>query len=312
VAPTFATLAVAQIALGFALAAVLSGAVAAAGEWPSARARSTVLSWALNGQPSAWVIGMPLIGVVAGVSWRLTWIVVPLASAVLALIAVRRLPSGEIPVRPRGAGGVTQVLRRGAVARWAVGELLAYSAWSGTLVFAGALFAESYGSSPALTGMLLGGAALAYIPGNVLARRTLDGTSTLPLGILALGASAGVAVFGVVRPSVEMSASVFALLALLSGARGFAGSIRGMVLAPDHKVAVMGLRAAATQFGYLLGSGLGGFALATGGYPGLAAMLSSLFALAALPHLVARGSSVPTAIGGEGSTRRARRPWSTR
>jgi predicted MFS family arabinose efflux permease len=157
------------------------------------------------------------------------------------------------------------------------------------LVFAGALLVESYGASVGLTGLLLGVAAAAYLPGNVLARRTLDGASPLPLALLAAAASVGVAVFGAVPAGPSFSTSVFALLAFLSGARGFAGSIRGMRLArddaPGDKVALMSLRAAATQFGYLLGVALGGLGLAVGGYPGLAVVLASLFALGSLPHV---------------------------
>ena len=46
----------------------------------------------------------------------------------------------------------------------------------------------------------------------------------------------------------------------------------------------MRIRTAATQFGYLLGSALGGIALAAGGYPALGAVLGGMFLLAAAPH----------------------------
>lgn len=293
VAPSFVALAAAQVALGAALACILSGAVAAADEWPPEAARRRVLSWALNGQPSAWVIGMPLIGVVAAISWRLAWLVVPLGSALLALLVLRRVPATPTPTRSDGATTtITHVLRRRAVARWAVGEVLAFAAWAGTLVFAGSLFVQSYGASPELTALLLGAGAVAYLPGNLLARRAIDGASARPLALLAALASVVALAFGAVRPSIGFSAVAFGALAMVAGARTFGGSIRGMTLAPDAKVAVTGLRAAATQFGYLLGSVLGGAALAAGGYPGLAVMLASLFALAALPHLGRRESGV--------------------
>lgn len=285
VAPSFAALAGAQVALGVGLAAVLSGSVAAAGSWPAEHDRPVVLSWTLNGQPTAWVVGMPVIGLVAGLGWRLTWVAVPFASAFLASIALRRLPRTVTARRTDHRAVLARVLVRGPVARWALGELLAYSAWSGTLVFAGALFVESYGASPARTGLLLGGAAIAYVPGNLLARRWLDGRAATPLAALAATASIGVAVFGSARPSWWFSAAILALLAFVSGARGFGGGIRGMALAPNDPIAVGSLRAAATQFGYLVGSALGGAALATGGYAGLAAALASMFALAAIPHL---------------------------
>jgi predicted MFS family arabinose efflux permease len=47
----------------------------------------------------------------------------------------------------------------------------------------------------------------------------------------------------------------------------------------------MGLRAAAVQFGYLLGAASGGAALAVGGYALLGATLGVLFLLGVAPHL---------------------------
>ncbi len=45
------------------------------------------------------------------------------------------------------------------------------------------------------------------------------------------------------------------------------------------------IRAAAIQFGYLLGAAAGGVALALGGYPAVGAVLAALFLTGALPHL---------------------------
>ena len=48
------------------------------------------LSWALIGQPAAWIVGMPLLGVAGGHSWRYAWLGLPLVGAVLAAAAVAR------------------------------------------------------------------------------------------------------------------------------------------------------------------------------------------------------------------------------
>jgi len=50
------------------------------------------------------------------------------------------------------------------------------------------------------------------------------------------------------------------------------------------------IRTAATQFGYLLGSALGGIALAAGGYAALGAAFGVMFLLAAVPHAAALSS----------------------
>jgi predicted MFS family arabinose efflux permease len=50
----------------------------------------------------------------------------------------------------------------------------------------------------------------------------------------------------------------------------------------------MSMRAAANQFGYLLGAGVGGLALAVGGFEALGVTLSAMFVTAALIHLPTR------------------------
>ena len=288
-APSFAVLAGAQVAIGGGLAIVVSAAVAAAAEWAADTNRARVLSWTLVGQPAAWVVGMPVIGAVAEVNWRLTWLAVPFAASVLALRAVRR----RRPADPASALNASSrhLWRDPAVAGWAIGELFAFAAWGGTLVFSGALFVESYEITPGGVGLLLAAGAAAYFPGNFLARRWV-GRAARPLLVgSALLLAAGVAVFGAVRPGVAFSGVVFAALVCLAGGRTMAGSAIGLDAAPEHKLAVTSIRAAATQFGYLLGAGAAGAALTAGGFAALGAAQATLFVAAAAPHVLIAASA---------------------
>ncbi|MGE5636776.1 MAG: MFS transporter [Nocardioidaceae bacterium] len=283
-APSFTALAGAQVAIGSGLGIVVSAAIAAAAEWAGDGDRARVLSWALVGQPAAWVAGMPAIGAIAEVDWRLTWLAVPFAASVLALGAVRRR-------RPAtSASGLSAswrpVWRDPAVAGWAIGELFAFAAWGGTLVFSGALFLESYEITPGTVGLLLAAGAAAYFPGNFLARRWVARAARPLLVGLALLLAAGVAAFGAVRPGLAFSGVLFAALVCLAGGRTMAGSAIGLDAAPEHKLAVTSMRAAATQFGYLLGAGAAGAALAAGGYAALGAAQATLFVAAAVPHVL--------------------------
>ena len=61
----------------------------------------------------------------------------------------------------------------------------------------------------------------------------------------------------------------------------------GMDRAPDDRVAVMSMRAAANQFGYLVGAAAGGLALALAGFAGLGIALGCMFAAAVLVHVPA-------------------------
>jgi predicted MFS family arabinose efflux permease len=238
---------------------------------------------------------MPIVGAVAAVEWRLCWVVVPLASAVVAVLAVRARrpdPPAATPVAWRA------LVRRGPIAGWAAGELLAYAGWGGTLVYAGALFVESHGLSPRATGVLLGLAALAYFPGTMLARRRIETSPRVLLIGLGIAVAVAVAVFGLVRPAAWFSWLAFAAAVGLAGGRAITGSAFGLDAAPDERVAVMAIRAAATQFGYLLGAGLGGLALAVGGYGALGAVLGARSrVLSALSGAALLASSAATRFG---------------
>jgi predicted MFS family arabinose efflux permease len=282
-APAFWILAVAQAIAGVGIGISYSAAVAAAAEWSRPSERSRVLAIALLGPPLAWIVGMPLVGVLGEASWRVAWLVVPVAMAVVAgALLLQRARTPPAPAR----AGLRAVLAQPDVARWSVGELLAFSGWAGALVYMGALLVESYDLSIAATGLALGFGALVYVPGNILFRRWVDSHSRLLLVALALSAAATVAVVGAVRPSVWFSVAVFSLLCFIAGGRTLAGSARGLGLAPELRLGVTGVRTAALQSGYFVGAAVGGAALALGGYGVLGLAFAVLFVGAAIPHLV--------------------------
>ena len=282
-APSLAVLAAAQALVGVALAVLLAAGVAAAGEWVPAAGRSRTLAWALAGPPAAWIVGMPAVAVTATASWRMAWLAVPLLSSLVALAAVALLR----PTRPAVDQLHDAAVHAGerGIAAWAIGETLLFAAWGGTLVYAGALLRESYAISLSQTGLALGAAAAAYLPGTFLARRWAE-TSARRL-LVASGSAAALltAVFGLVRPTVAFSVAVFAALAFVAAARTFAGSAHAVQATAKRRAAMTSARAAAMQFGYLLGAGLGALALNAGGYGALGAMLAGLFALTVVPHL---------------------------
>ena len=87
-APSFAVLAAAQGVLGVGVGVLVAVGIAAAGEWPPPARRPHVLAWAIAGMPTAWIAGMPVVGLLAGAGWR----------------AAVRGPRGR---RPRRAGADT-------------------------------------------------------------------------------------------------------------------------------------------------------------------------------------------------------------
>jgi MFS transporter, DHA1 family, inner membrane transport protein len=291
-APDLAVLALAQTLVGVGIGVSYSAAIAAAAEWTAAADRSRVLALALLGPPLAWIVGMPLVGLVGEVSWRLAWLVVPVALAAIATALLLSRPA--TPPAPTRAG-LRAVLTYPGVARWSTGELLAFSAWAGALVYVGALLVESYDLSVAATGLALGFGALVYVPGNLLFRRWVDTHDRRLLAGLALSAAATVAVLGAVRPSFWFSEAVFCLLSFIAGGRTLAGSARGLGLAPELRLGVTGVRTAALQSGYFVGAAIGGIALSAGGYGLLGAALAALFVGGAVPHLLPVAVEAPAA-----------------
>jgi predicted MFS family arabinose efflux permease len=101
-APDLAWLAFAQVPVGAGIAILTTAATLAAAAWVPGERRTTALSWALAGSPGAWIVGMPLIGLVAGRNWRYAWIVLPLGAALLA--AAPRPTSGSRASSRRSCG----------------------------------------------------------------------------------------------------------------------------------------------------------------------------------------------------------------
>jgi predicted MFS family arabinose efflux permease len=283
VAPDFPVLIAAQVLAGFGIGISYSVAVAATAEWSTATDRSRVLAIALLGPPLAWIVGMPLVGIVGEVSWRLAWLVVPVSMALVAIVLLLGRPATP-PADARA--GLRAVFRYQGVLRWSTGELLAFSGWAGALVYVGALLVDSYDLSIAATGLALGFGALIYVPGNFLFRRWVDAHSRRLLVVLALSAAATVAVLYAVRPSVWFTVAAFAVLSFIAGGRTLAGSARGLGLAPELRLGVTGVRTAALQSGYFVGAAVGGIALAGSGYSAVGLAFAALFVGAAIPHLV--------------------------
>jgi predicted MFS family arabinose efflux permease len=279
-APSFATLAVAQIPVGAAIAILTTAGTLAAAEWVPAERRAATLSWALIGQPAAWIVGMPLLGVAGERSWRYAWLALPFASAVIAGAAVARRDDTTAPSTTRTR--LRDALTAPGVGRWLAAETLANAAWAGTLVYTGALLIESYQASTVLTAALLALGAAAYVAGNLAFRRLADSDPHRPLVTLAVALAAATLSFGACRPSLIVSAALFAAAAFAAGGRTLLSSSFGLGVSPELRPAAMAARAASMQFGYFTGSSLAGAALALGGYTAFGVTISALFLCAAL------------------------------
>lgn len=295
-APTFLVLVITHSAMGFGLAAVLSGGMAASEAWAAAGESRKVLSLALIGQPVAWVLGQPVAGWVAGQDWRWAWIAVPFAAALVGLVAMalrdRAIADAGQECDPLG------LWRQPGIKNWATSELLAFTAWGGALVYAGAVFIEEYGVSVGSTGIILGIGAALYLPGNWLGRRLLESGSGLLLVGFSGAAGAMVVLYNTGHLALWIAMVCFALAVFFAGGRTIGGAALGLQISDGRRLAAMSVRTGAGQFGYLLGAAIGGLLLEARGYPGMAWGFGILFALAGIIHL-------PRSVSGRDALRRA-------
>jgi len=286
VSPSFAVLALAQVPMWIGIAMLIAAGVAATAAWSAPEERTKVVSHALAGAPAAWIVGMPLIGLVSATDWRLAFLVLPLPAALLAAVAVAARPAD----RPldAAAGSLTALLRRTGPRRWALGEVCANAAWAGTLVYSGALFREVYGASPAATGVLLALVAAAYLVGNRWAGRSSPAAARRAMLVASVGAAIAVALTWAFTANIVLTVAFFAAASAITAARMVAGTVFGFSVAGGHGREVGTIRAASTQIGYLVGSLAGGVAIAIGGFGLLSVASGGLFLAATLPYVCLR------------------------
>jgi len=284
IAPTFVALSGAQILLGLSIVLVQATAIAGVTVWITRGARAQALSWILPGAAFAWIVGMPIVGVVGAVSWRLAWLTVPLAVSLPVIALVWRLPPRPHAQRSR-SGHLRRTLRNPNVAGWAFGELCAYSATAGFVVYLGALMIESYGVSLTTAGLVLGLAMIAYLPGSLLFRRWIDTDSRALLIGLGLAGALTAALLGAVRPSLAVTALLTALFLFVNAGRTISSSAFGLDAAPDRATTTMGILTSTRHFGYLVGGVAGGVALTLGGYTALGLTFAALYVLGTVPHV---------------------------
>src|SRR5262245_32085585 len=215
--PSFLWLSLAQVPMWGGIALLLTSAMSASAAWSEPANRTRVVAHMFAGPPTAWIVGMPLIGAVAEVDWRLAFVALPLPASLLAAFAAAGRP-GDRPI-PRSESSLGGLLRNSMARRWALGELLATSAWVGTLVFCGALMTEEYGMSTSATGVALAAVAVAYLVGTQRAGRGDPQRARSTMLVTSFAGAAGVALTWAFTPTVAVTLVLFAVSGALVATR---------------------------------------------------------------------------------------------
>jgi predicted MFS family arabinose efflux permease len=220
----------------------------------------------------AWIVVNPLVSAVTvWLSWRAAE-VVPAGVAVAALLAAGAArPALHQPARPQ----LLPLLRERSARRWLGAEVIAYGAWTALLTFVGAFFIERLGVSQAAAGCVLAAGAAAHFTASsrsgtlvgLVPRRRLVAVSGVIIAILSF-------VLLTLTASAGLGVATFCLVGLAAGVRSPASSGLGLEQMPGHPGAMMAVRTAATQLGYLLGAVIGGVVISQSGYGALGIVLA--------------------------------------
>lgn len=297
-APSLMLFFAAHVLVGLGVAGMLSGGFAGVAAYFEGADSARAMGYVVGGQSIAWIAGTPIIGLLTdAVSWRLAYAVpavacvAALAAALTVLPRAQRTPlaiangrgstvaaSGE-----RGSGGLFAVARNPSARRWALAELVAYSAWTAELTYAGAFYVQTYGIEEATVGLLLATGSLAFLASSAIAaplarrfaRRRL-------IAIAALGMGATLVPLLNLTPAVWFTLALFCVMAIFAGVRTVSSSTLGLSQLPARPGSMMAARTASAQLGYMVGAVAGGAVLAVADFGALGFVLFAGMAFAAL------------------------------
>ncbi len=284
-APSLGLFYAAHAVTGAGVACLLSAGFAGVAATFSDEDGAWAMGYVVGAQSLAWIVGNPLIGLLADAGgWRLAY-VVPGTVALIALAAGLTSPRTER--RPGlGAGpleGLATVMREPSARRWVIAELAAYSAWTAELTFAGAFYIQMYDVDEAVVGSLLAVGSVVFLVSSLSTERLVTRLPRRPV-LVAAGLGMGVLFVPVLglAPSVGFTLGLFCLLALCAGVRSTGSSALGLLQLPRRPGAMMGARTASAQLGYLIGALVGGAVLAVSSFAALGLVLCGGMALSAL------------------------------
>ena len=297
-APTLALFYAAHVVTGVGVACLLSaGFAGVASSFPDHEA-PWAMGYVVGAQSLAWIAGNPVIGLLADSgSWRLSY-AVPAVIALAALAAGLTAPVGDRTIAAEGESqsvraGLSAVFRDPSARRWAIAELVAYSAWTAELTYAGAFYIREYGVSETTVGVLLAVGSVVFLITSLNARRL---TQRYRRRRLVVAASVGMGVMLIpvlnVAPSALVTLAFFSVLAVFAAVRSTGSSTMGLDQLPGRPGSMMGARTASAQLGYMLGAAGGGLVLAVADFGTLGFVLFGGMLVAA--YLISRVREGPT------------------
>lgn len=286
-APSLPFFYAAHAVTGAGVACLLSAGFAGVASLFHDRDAAWAMGYVVGAQSVAWIAGNPIVGLLADSgSWRLSY-AVPAAISLAALAAGLAAPSTGTAVAAQGEdgsirAGLAAVFSDPSARRWTLAELVAYSAWTAELTYAGAFYVQNYAVSETSVGLLLAAGSVVFL---ITSLNTERFTRRFPRRRLIVGASVGMGLMLIpvlnVAPSVFVTLAFFFVLAFFAALRSTASSAMGLQQLPGRPGSMMGARTASAQLGYMIGAAGGGLVLALADFGTLGFVLFAGMAFAA-------------------------------
>ncbi len=280
-APTFDLLLVPNIAVGAGIAMATAMAYSLIGDFYPLEKRGRAIGGIVAATALTYIIGTPIIGVIASLSdWKATliWFSLPvsLASLLLAFVAIPNKTNQTLPAtrEPFFEGCKQAILNRSAVAALFV---TMFSMAEGSIAFYAVSFFRTQfaisvelGSMVILVGNVLSatGGVVAGLFVNRVGRKNLGTVTCLLAALLTLTFS--------FMPTFELSWVLNALRFCFAGMSFTAGGSLVIEQLPKFRSTMMSLNTTFMNLGMLLASLAGGVALDLYGYQSLALILGGL------------------------------------
>jgi predicted MFS family arabinose efflux permease len=251
--------------------------------------RGNAVGWIIAAGSLSYVIGAPVIGLIANVGgWRFTllWFVIPISLGSLFLTFV-----GLPPSRPGDKHEISRELYldsfkevisdRSALA-CLVGNILRMAAFMAILIYGVSFFRQGFAVSIDFASAIVIGAALCYTLGSLAAGRLVNKFGRKTVAVVTTFLAGILTIFFVYLPNLWLSLALFILDAWFFGMASSAANSLSLEQAPRFRGTMMSMNSAAISLGNAAGSAVGGLILFLLDYGAMASTLGVMGIVAAI------------------------------
>jgi predicted MFS family arabinose efflux permease len=274
---------------GVGIAMVGPMAIALVGENLAFEKRANAVGWVLAGGSLAYLVGAPIMGVLAGFGgWRISLLGFVIPFSILSLLlAFAGVPS-QSSNRKSSVNGdsylesLKEIVSNRSAVGCLVGNVFRNAAFMAVLLYGTSFFIERFSLSEGIASFVILGAALFYTLGSVVAGSMVNRYgrkfSTVSTALLAGLFTISYAYVPSLFPSLTLNFTA----AWFMGMMASAASSLTLEQVPRFRGSMMSISSAATSLGAAVGAAVGGMALIWYDYDVLGAILGGMGIIAAI------------------------------